>query len=217
MPPRSLTPLAMFAASLWLRYQPAERAGRLQDADHVRHLVHAGQFSRVLDFFTRSQPVGRMHLLFLERAFPYMAPDERAASLLQVWIPLPSGVLPNRALRLFLQAPLLRRTVPRTWPRYVAVYRAGSGRTFSTARWHIARGIAWATDRAVAVRVASADPGPAARPRDVRLLGCATVARDQILAYRQPHASPEGECILAPSSTKRAEYERLANGFSRDP
>ena len=145
------------------------------------------------------------HLLVLERAMPLMSADEAAYFLAFAWCRQKQGAaLPrHRALRLFHAASALRGRLPTAWPNTIRVYRGAWGRQLEHAKRRIRCGIAWTTDRAVAMKFAETPSLEGC----VSCIGTATVQRSAILAYFNDDDYHEAECLIDPASIARITYE----------
>jgi hypothetical protein len=243
-----LTILANETARRWLRQQrafdpPAEaeqlteelrtlrRQTRLAHVRLLREMVLNGLCHEVvqrLGVVEGEAGVSGLTFWFLVRAFPEMPDCERAEALRWAWCSahLGSTIPTRRVLSLFMGSQTLRATVPKDWPESIQVYRGNASWSWEQSRRRVRRGIAWTTDRTIALRFGTpreAPPptlfdGEPTPSRPLRRLwaghvGMATVRRADVLAYF--HDSPgvlghhEHECIIDPRVIRRVTYERL--------
>ena len=223
-PRHQIADLADYVASAWLRGERAldppqelrpllgwkspadQRRYRGNHARLLREAVKERDWMRSCDGLA---PYGPQHFRFLERAFPHMSKRERAFYLEYVWVR--AKMQPSKALRLRLlsQASELRKSVPKSWPTRVQLYRGSQTSSWRTACRNVRTGISWTLKRDVAMKFA--DPG--IRLEGITQIGCigaVTVPRRQILAYLINYYDyNEHECIVDPSTLAAISYERI--------
>jgi len=228
--------LPLRQAPLEIRSQLAEEYRERRDRHRhatvaIRAAVMERRFFDAFDLVTLNAVIGRPHFCFLARAFPLMTETERADCLHYVWRHSKSRPRAGAALRLFREATSLRETVPTNWTSAVMVYRGAwklwklgdqlgdHRRAWQSAQRSVRHGIAWTTDREVALTFTGKMLGA------VGCLGTATVSRDAILAYFQDpneveigghqfpvHGFREHECIIDPATVKTIKYEAIEKG-----
>jgi hypothetical protein len=214
----------------WAEQHKEEQIIRRQRAYEIRRAVGDRNFLMALDLIADGVTFSVPHFCILERAFPLMTERERAWYLRYVWCRSKSRVSSARALRLFRGATSLRETVPIGWPDEVRVFRGALSASWPIGRAvearylyrrslaKVTRGIAWTTDRGIAMKFAIGMPG------DVGCLAVAMVPRVAVLAYFQDedeieikgHRFPvdgfhEHECIIDPADVQQMTYERVEN------
>ena len=243
--------MADYAARIWLREmyalhrnpedaakEASQRPGFREDAQLVRAAIQRREFGLAFDLMSHGITFVRVLFRVLERAFPLMTDPERASNLRYVWLKSKERPGPTRALALFKAASSLRETVPAEWSAMVEVYRGtcaapplqaahnspGKAHLWLKARRRARRGIAWTTDRTVALKFATGLDG------DIGCLATAMVPRDKVLAYFQDPEEVEfagrrfpvsdgyheHECIVDPATLTAFACERIDTADDRE-
>ena len=117
----------------------------------IRKAIEERDFHEALDAMASAVGSSQWHLI--TRAFSLMSASERAVCLRRVWCESKSRMSPARALPLFREATLLRKTVP-GWPREGQLYRGALAATWQQAKRRAKHGLSWTTDREVALAFA---------------------------------------------------------------
>ncbi len=174
------------------------------------------------------------HLLFLRRLFPFLSDEQKAVCLKYAWQLMKGCRYQGLALKLFQQAaPGMKSTIPKSWPTAITVYRGKfsiddnsvpHARLWRRVQREIRYGIAWTTDRDVALRFGGVEmsrrdvSGFGKGEQVVRCLGSATVSPQDVIAYLGPDGDDtetfidlERECIIDPQRLGRVTYEEIAD------
>ncbi len=236
-----LRALANYAAGLYRR-RLVDDASSLSTDDkkhvaEIRQAVLHREFIRAFDLLAWKLWCGDDHILFLRRAFPLLSDEEKAACLSYVWVHLKECSYRGRALKLFQQAaPGLKSTIPKSWPTAITVYRGryvidlgdevraefGHNIMSHASLWRrvqrdVRKGLAWTTDRAVALDFAKVGRQLSEGSRIISCLGSATVSRQDVIAYFGAQDGDEvpcvfdheKECIIDPQRIGRVTYEEI--------